>query len=47
MAREYYFRSTPVFETGAQKYQWLHGIAAVASGERRAKEVVITVYERT
>jgi hypothetical protein len=43
--REYYFRTTPVFETGAQKYQWLHGLVAVATGERRAKEVVITVYE--
>ena len=45
--REYYFRTTPVFETGAQKYQWLHGLIAVASGQRSAKEVVITVYEVT
>jgi Protein of unknown function (DUF3237) len=44
---EYYFRTTPVFETGAPKYQWLHGLVAVATGERRAKEVVITVYEIT
>jgi Protein of unknown function (DUF3237) len=45
--REYYFRTTPVFETGAQKYQWLHGLVAVATGQRSAKEVVITAYEVT
>jgi hypothetical protein len=44
---EYYFRTTPIFETGAQQYGWLNGIVAVAAGERRAKEVIITVYEVT
>jgi hypothetical protein len=42
---EYYFRTTPTFETGAIKYAWLNGIIAVAVGERRADAVIITVYE--
>lgn len=44
---EYYFRTRPVFETGAPKYQWLHNIIAVAMGERLPDEVIITVYEVT
>ena len=42
---EYYFRTTPVFETGAAEYAWLNCIIAVAVGERRADAVLITVYE--
>jgi hypothetical protein len=45
--REYYFRSRPTFETGAPGYEWLNGIIAVATGERRADKVLITVYEVT
>jgi hypothetical protein len=44
---EYYFRTSPVFETGAPGYQWLHRLVAVATGERLKKEVLITVYEVT
>lgn len=44
---EYYFRTTPIFETGAPGYEWLNGIVAIACGERRADEVIITVYEVT
>ena len=44
---EYYFRTRPVFETGTPKYQWLHNIVAVATGERLPEEVLITVYEVT
>ena len=29
---EYYFKATPCFETGSDKYKWLNGIVAVASG---------------
>ena len=43
----YYFRATPRFETGAEKYRWLNKMVTVAAGERRANEVVITVYEVT
>jgi hypothetical protein len=42
---EYYFRTTPVFETGAADYAWLNRVVAVAAGERHADEVIITVYE--
>jgi Protein of unknown function (DUF3237) len=43
--REYYFRTTPRFETAAAGYAWLNGLIAVATGERRADAVIITVYE--
>ena len=44
-SREYYFRTTPTFETAAPAYAWLNGVIAVAAGERRADAVIITVYE--
>jgi hypothetical protein len=44
-ASEYYFRTTPVFETAAAEYAWLNGIVCVAVGERRADAVIITAYE--
>lgn len=44
---EYYFRTTPRFETGAAAYAWLNGVIAVAVGERRADAVIISVYELT
>lgn len=46
-ASEYYFRTTPRFETGAPAYTWLNGVIAVAAGERRADAVIITAYEVT
>jgi hypothetical protein len=46
-ASEYYFRTTPIFETGAPDYQWLNGLVAIAAGQRLASEVIITVYEVT
>ncbi len=41
----YYFRTVPRFETGTEKYAWLNGLIAVASGERQADKVMINVYE--
>lgn len=46
-ASEYYFRTTPIFETGSPDYKWLNGIVAIAAGERHADDVIITVYEVT
>lgn len=43
----YYFRTTPVFETGSPEYNWLNGVVAVAAGERQASKVIITAYEVT
>jgi hypothetical protein len=28
----YYFRTTPLFETGAAKYAWINSIVAIGSG---------------
>jgi len=42
---EYYFRTTPRFETGSGEYAWINGIISVGVGERRANDVIITVYE--
>lgn len=43
----YYFRTTPIFETGAPGYAWMNGLVCVGVGQRRADEVIITVYEVT
>jgi len=45
--KEYYFRTTPIFETGSPSYEWLNSIVSIAAGERRADEVLLTVYEVT
>ena len=42
---EYYFRTTPVFETAAEKYSWLNRIVAVGVGQRLPSAVSYTVYE--
>jgi hypothetical protein len=41
----YYMRTTPLFETGAERYQWLNGLICVATGARRAAAVELDVYE--
>jgi len=41
----YYFRITPWFETGAQKYDWLNRIVAVGTGQRLASGPIYCVYE--
>jgi len=41
----YYFRSTPVFETASQKYDWLNRIIAVATGRREASGPIYEVFE--
>jgi hypothetical protein len=42
---QYYFRAVPRYETGAKDYEWLNGMIAIATGDRGAREVIITVYE--
>lgn len=42
---DYYFRTTPVFETSHEKYEWLNNIVTVAVGERLASEVKYRVFE--
>jgi hypothetical protein len=41
----YYFRTTPRFETGHPKYQFLNRLLAVATGDRRVEGPLYTVYE--
>jgi hypothetical protein len=37
---DYYFRTTPSFETSAPRYAWLNGIVAVGLGARRPPDLV-------
>jgi hypothetical protein len=41
----YYFRTTPRFETGAPKYEFLNRLLAVATGDRKAGGPVYTIEE--
>jgi hypothetical protein len=40
----YYFRTAPMFETGAAKYDWLNRTVAVCSAMRTADRVIIDFY---
>jgi len=42
---EYYFRTTPVFETSSEKYGWLNRIVAVGVGKLGKNKVMYKVYE--
>lgn len=41
---EYYFRTTPIFEVAPGPHDWLTRTVFVATGERRAAEVIIRVF---
>lgn len=41
---EYYFRVTPLFETGSERYAWLNRIVAIGVGRRTPTQVAYTVY---
>ncbi|MFL6570992.1 MAG: DUF3237 domain-containing protein [Burkholderiales bacterium] len=41
----YYMRTTPLFETGDERYAWLNRMVCVASGARRPAEVELEVFE--
>ena len=41
----YYMRTTPRFETGAERYKWLNRIICVATGARRKSAVELEVFE--
>lgn len=42
---EYYFRTAPLFETSAPRYDWLNRIVAVATGDRKPAGPVYEVFE--
>ena len=44
---DYYFRSTPTFETGENSYAWLNRVVCVCSGARTPTEVLLDFYEVT
>jgi len=44
-AADLYFRTTPVFETGAEKYAWLNRIVAVGIGAITANGAELDVYQ--
>jgi len=41
---EYYFRTTPVFETGSEKYGWLNRIICVGVGKVEPNRVTYRIY---
>jgi hypothetical protein len=41
----YYFRLSALFETGAEKYDWINRVIAVGVGDRRADGPVYNVFE--
>ena len=43
--KEYYFRSTPVFETSSDQYKWLTRYIFIAIGERKPNSVVLSFYK--
>ena len=43
-ASAYYFRSIPVFETSNTEYAWLMRSVFIATGTRKAKQVLIDVW---
>jgi hypothetical protein len=42
---QYYFRTTPVFETGSEKYSWLNQIICVGVGKMEPKRVRYKIYQ--
>ena len=42
---EYYFRTTPIFETGSEKYSWLNKIICVGVGKTELKRVRYHIYQ--
>jgi Protein of unknown function (DUF3237) len=41
----YYFRTAPVFETGAEGYRWLNNIMCIGTGRLTAKGVDYDIFE--
>ena len=42
---EYYFRISPFFETGTEKYDWLNRVVSVGTGHRLASGPVYEIYQ--
>ena len=44
---KYYFRASPVFEAGTERYTWLNRLVAVCSGVRTREAVLLDFYAVT
>lgn len=44
-ADSYYFRSNPLFETSALRYDWINRVVAIGIGHRRAEGPIYSVFE--
>jgi hypothetical protein len=44
-ASSYYFRTNPLFETSATKYDWINRVIAIGVGHRRAEGPIYSVFE--
>jgi hypothetical protein len=44
-ASSYYFRSQPLFETSATRYDWINRVVAIGVGHRRADGPVYNIFE--
>jgi Protein of unknown function (DUF3237) len=44
-AASYYFRTNPLFETSATKYDWINRVIAIGVGHRRADGPIYSVFE--
>jgi len=42
---ELYWRTTPIFETGAAKYEWLNKIIAVGVGKTVPGKAAYSIYQ--
>ena len=42
---EYYFRTTPIFETGSEQYSWLNQIICVGVGKSELNKVRYNIYQ--
>jgi Protein of unknown function (DUF3237) len=41
---QYYFRTTPYFETASEKYSWLNKLVTVGIGKRTKTSVIYSIY---
>jgi hypothetical protein len=44
-AADYYFRTNPLFETSATKYDWINRVIAIGVGHRRTEGPIYSVFE--
>jgi hypothetical protein len=43
--QDYYFRATPYFETGSEKYDWMNRVCSIAKGSLSANARTLDVFQ--